>query len=51
MVHYSSEARGYGVMLLAALATAWLMEAYLERPGRVKAVRLPPFPSLGWPPT
>ena len=38
MVHYSSEARGYGVMLLAALATAWLMEAYLERPGRVKAV-------------
>ena len=37
MVHYSSEARGYGVMLFAALAAVWLMEAYLERPGRLKA--------------
>ncbi len=38
MVHYSSEARGYGIMLLAALSAAWLMETYLERPGRLKAV-------------
>ena len=37
MVHYSSEDRGYGVMLFAALAAVWLMETYLERPVRLKA--------------
>ena len=47
MFHYSSEARGYGVMLLAALAAAWLMEAYLERPGRLKAVAFAAVALLG----
>lgn len=47
MVHYSSEARGYGVMLLAALAAAWLMETYLERPGRLKAAAFAAVSLLG----
>ena len=47
MVHYSSEARGYGVMLLAALAAVWLMETYLERPGRLTAGALAAVSLIG----
>ena len=47
MVHYSSEARGYGVMLLAAMAAAWLMEVYLERPGRLKVAAFAAVSLLG----
>ncbi len=34
MIHFSSEARGYALLLLAALASFHLMEAYLRAPSR-----------------